>query len=563
MTTTENSVFRKEAFVCLSILLTVLTLFVIIGVKALLNGQVPQDLADETFYLNAAQDAYMVAGGLRGEHAWEAMHNFKIQFLKSKAPGTQLISLPLIMALGGAEPIALRVFGYLLLAPAAILLYFGLIMAVRPIAALAGTLFFLLSNTTLVTFLHWYQEVTAIPALCAAILMFIAEIRFGSRYRFLWLISGLIWGAGMYTKISYVFIYIVSWITLFVLSGWLNNGPARRLRLFWAGVTSYIVASFWWPTHFPYVLKYLRAGYAKHGASGDVFWEKLLLWLRSDWLYMYGFWGVVLFIVSMIVLLFAAHIFLKRRSEWPVLQPKCVTLLVIALPFIFISIRRVSRNNFNPRVASVIIPLAACLLSFAVAIWIKKRRWIVILVFILLALQGLSLVVPGLRPDIAYGDTRFIEVFCPKRPAPIDYGILKEVLPLPEEGVLTIGFVGVGQTFSTHAIKQGFFPDTHRVQVVNLRPISSTSLNVSAASVEECVDAALSCDLIVIPTNVAVSPEAHTPITIEYTKKENEINTNLINALSDDIDLFSSFFFQASERQNPDLMLFVKKGNVK
>lgn len=603
-------------WLCFGALSIVLLAVQLVGQRALHQGKIRPDLADEMAYFNAAQDYVMVTKGSRVEYLWEVLHSFKTAALKHKEPGTQLASVPIILAQGGVHPTTLRMFGFLWMIPSAIFLYWGLVLLANPVSALLGSLLFVLAPTTLVTFSHWYQEITAIPAVCAAIAAGLYEAKYGHRNNWGWILSGAVWGLGMYTKISFVFILIWMWATLFVLAEWMDNTANRRKRLLQAGFLTYFIASFWWPTHFTYVARYVTAsGYVKHGTASSNLLDRFALFFRSDFLYGVGYMGTLLvlcaglaFLVGLMwrsiprwrrerpsaicllclsgivsIILIDVTLHLKTAISFPLklgcvllvaillrhmkanqprsqLQPVTTALVMAIVPFLLIYVQRAAGNNFNPRLISVVIPLAGCFLAFALdrlTSWKRGYRMSAVLAGILLTIQGYWMVTSSspMPPD---GDSRFIRPFSPDGPSPIDYGVLQTVAPLPVEDQITIGFVGVGPTFTVHAIKRGYFPDTHRVDVVNLSPISSRNLSITPLTIMEIVEGARKCDYVLIPEDIHESVDYGESklVAKDFFELENQMNMPLVEALSASENFDGPVRVQAKPGTNPSLLVF-------
>lgn len=581
----------SESVLCLFALIAILAVVQWSGQKAISSGNVFLDSADESSYLIAAQTFYNTSSGVL-DHAWEALHGFRNNMLKHKEPASQLVVIPLVIAQREVDPITFKKFSFMWIVPAALILYFGLGLFCRPISALVGTLLFLSSPTAIMVFSHFYQEITTIPAVCLAMTLFFYEIKAGDREDLTWLPIGVLLGLGMYTKISYVYIFMWMWLALFVASIALSNTKTRRCRLFYEGITAYCAASFWWPTHFLYVLNYMTGGYSKHGAISSSIFERLSLFFRSEILDMYGFWAVVLigfviayflilslpkakvaqkqiihtrdgmlafvlvvtggffaivfrwegmmnmlgsFVYGIILLLFAYRIFASGQ-QFP---KKIVACWVVFFALTMILVQRVTGNNFNPRVSAAVIPLTIG--SFTIMFdWIStkintNKRYVVLIagmtcLLLVLQLYGLS----GRCAVTNRVVSKYLIAPFAKKPSPANFSVLPTLVALPDNGDLSIGYVGSGN-LSPQLIKMAYSPNVDRVKPINLIRISTKLGQEDGPLVGDVVESAMSCDLVLIPkVDETMYLPGLTPLSEKLSREENAMNTVVREALKND-----------------------------
>lgn len=553
----------RSFWICLIVLLTVLAGLQLVGQRALKRHYVRIDAHDETAYMNSMQTAWMLerSNGLAAQ-MWEVLHSFKSGQQLAKEPGTRLVSLPLVILQGGADPDKLRHYSFLWLIPSAMILYLGLTLLIRPLPALAGALIFCLSHCTLATFLHWYQEITAIPAVCALIWAVAYEARFGNRDNLGWIFMGVVVGAGFLTKISFIFIAIWLCGSLFVLSGWLDKPKIRRERLLKAALLAYIPASFWWTAHFPYAFKYYAEGpsFMMHGTLGRGF-EHFSMLVRTHFSYMYGFWGSLLLIVAAGA---TVAVLIRRIRAKNVQINSSVTIVFFALAVILIVLyfEQYRGNCMNPRQSSVMIPLAAA--AFAVAYdRILRGRYIAIQagVFAVLIIQGISIFVPDIRPDWKQ-DKRWVQPFYKNPVTQADYSWLPSVAPLPEYGAnLKLGYIGNGGTFSPHLIARGYYPDVHRVEMVKLVHCDATKFSTPLPEVSAVLKSARTVDYVVIARfrewpGSEVRLEKLERLAGLYFEKENSLNNELVEAFRQDAGFVGPEILIAESGKDPDLIVF-------
>jgi 4-amino-4-deoxy-L-arabinose transferase-like glycosyltransferase len=544
---------NRSFWICLAVLLAVLAGIEFVGQRALARGDILISVHDELNYIKCAQADYMKIheGGVFG-YLWETLHSFGSKEMLAKEPGTRLASVPLILLNRGADPDLLRSFAFFWLIPASVLLYLALTLLVRPVPALAGSLFFTLSQCTLRTFPHWYQEMTAIPAVCALMLVLFYEVRSGGKENFGWLVTGTVLGAGLLTKISLVFLAFWMFGLLFVLSGRLDHPRIRRARLFKAGLLAYIPASLWWPAHLPYVLKYATAGaFMRHGTLERTA-EYFSMYFRTQFVYMYGLWGSLLLLGMAVA---AASIALKKicRREFRISEITAGFLAVL-IPLAVVYSHVFRGNSLNPRFVSVVIPLAAGAFALVAAQVGKGRRAVWAVLFAGLILQGISV--------FQTGDWTRMQPFSATPVKPVDYLQLQSVIHLPETGErLKIGFVGNGRTFSPHALAWGFYPHVDRVDAVNLAPVDNRNFNTPMPDLSAVQEKARAMDYVVIPLFRDLREFEDPMGSLEglYFEKENSLNGPLADILKDDDAFEGPEMLIAEPGFGPDLAVFRRK----
>lgn len=606
-----NTTLRNKSFwLCLIALCAVLAALQIIGQGALARNHVRIDVHDELNYMNAAQSDYMQIheDGLFG-YLWETLHTFKSRRMLAKEPGTRLVSVPVILLTKGVNPRILRHYAFLWLIPAALLLYLGLTSLIRPVPALCGALLFALSTGTLGTFLHWYQEVTAIPAVCALILVVSYEARYGNRDDWGWLFTGIAIGAGFLTKISFVFIALWACGILFLMSGWLDNSRLRRIRILKAGLFAYFLASIWWPAHFPYVLRYASGPpFMIHGTLERGL-EHFSMFIRTQFSYMYGFWISLLLLATAATTLFwfirtiqrkqirwdqagilvatlvvplgmiyfkkryglaialiplalgvgLCFLFLKKRKGGEILfSPTVAVFTALVVPLAMLYLRRFLGNSFNPRPYSVFIPLAAAAFALALDRITCNPKLVYPTVLGLLLLQGASILDPALRPDWKQ-DRRWVEPFHKTPVHPTDYRWLTEAAPLPEDGgVLRVGFVGNGLTFSSHCLAWGYHPYVARIETIPLARANPRNIHEPLPLIADIITQTADLDYVVIAIHHDLSEFDDIIGDLEgaFWAKENSLNHALVRALTDSAQFASPLIHQPAPGREPTLYVF-------
>jgi len=599
---------NRSFWICLIVLLAVLGGIQFAGHRALARDYVRLDVHDELNYLKSAQADYMQIheAGVFG-YLWETLHSFKTKNMLAKEPGTRLASAPLILLNKGVNPEVLRHYAFLWIIPAALLLYFGLTLLIRPLPALAGALLFVLSNCTLGTFLHWYQEMTTIPAICALILIICYESRYGNRDDWGWLFTGAVIGAGFLTKISFVFIALWVCGVFFLMSGWLDNPRVRRMRLFKAALLAYIPASFWWPAHFPYVLRYASGpSFMMHGTL-ERGWEHVAMFVRTQFSYMYGFWISLLLlatasaallwfiqrirrkqirldpavILSCVLIVPLGMIYIKKRygsvaallplalagglllirrkrgEKGVRFSPAVAVFTALVVPLAILYLRRFLGNSLNPRPYSVFIPLAAAAFALALDRIIRQRRAGFPVVFGILLLQGVSIFNPALRPDWKQ-DKRWVQPFHQTPVNPTDYSWLPTVAPLPQGQILKIGYAGDSLTFSPHAVAWGYYPDVSRVELVDLLSLSRRDYSEPLPDIAEVLENARMVDYIVIALFRDFREFEDRIGRLEglFHEKLNAMNEDLVEAFRQDAGFEGPEMLIAEPGKGPDLAVF-------